>query len=282
MNVSLLTYTPEARELLLFSKQTRLSMDSGLMQEIRDWPEDRKQKELDYMLNTIESSWEFVDYTFSICDVSRAFTHQLVRTRDASYAQQSQRTVGMEDFMYVLPEAFLDPASSDNPADEQEINPLQTEYAKIMGAINHGYQRLRELGAAPQDARGVLPTNVATNIMIKANLATLSRMAEKRLCSRTQGEYQNIFRQMRLAIIAVHPWAAPFLRVACAKRGVCQFPNYKECPIKPGIFNPDNGLVWPEVGKEANDWQLPLTKTQIQERWEGMKYEAVPNSEMKR
>lgn len=279
MNVSLLSYTPEARELLLFSKQTRLSMDSGLMDEIRAWPEARKQKELDYMLNTIESSWEFVDYTFSITGVSRAFTHQLVRTRDAGYAQQSQRTVDMDGFDYITPSAFV-PESD-----------LAEMYKGSMRTINNCYQALREYGAAPQDARAVLPTNVSTNIMIKANLATLSRMAEKRLCSRTQGEYQDVFRAMRLAIINVHPWAEPFLRVACAKRGVCQFPNYTECPIKPGIFNPETGGVWPgEFGRSiygeapCGHWPMdrPLTKSEIQIRWEGMKFEAVPKSEMKR
>ena len=264
MQVTLIAHTQNALDLLLFTKQTRLSMDAGLMDEIRNWPEEKKAKELAYMLNTIESSWEFVDYTFSIGAVSRAFTHQLVRTRDGSYAQQSQRTVDMEGFGYVVPDAFVN---------NEEL--LDT-YNVAMEDINQSYYALRSKGANPQDARAVLPTNVETNIICKYNLATLSRMAEKRLCSRTQGEYQNIFREMRKAVLAVHPWAEPFIRVACAKRGVCQFPNYKECPIKPGIFNPDTGGVWPfEDGREYISIR-PLTKNEIQNRWEGMKFEAVP------
>lgn len=290
MNVSLISYTPDALHLLLFTKQTRLSMDSGLMEEIRAWPEEKKMAELDYMLKTIESSWEFVDYTFSLSGVSRAFTHQLVRTRDASYAQQSQRTVNMEGFDYVWPEQF-----------ELDQNFIDA-YTGAMESINDSYQHLIQIGAKPQDARAVLPTNVATNIIVKVNLATLSRMAEKRLCYRTQGEYQTIFRQMRLAVLAVHPWADPFIRVGCAKRGVCQFPNFTECPIKPGIFNPETGEVWPD--KNGNQFQpnrayaythispegkrfpigmalRPLTKSEIQERWESTRFEAVPK-EMKR
>lgn len=260
------------------------------MEEIRAWPEEKKMAELDYMLKTIESSWEFVDYTFSLSGVSRAFTHQLVRTRDASYAQQSQRTVNMEGFEYVWPEQF-----------ELDQNFIDA-YAGAMESINDSYQHLIQIGAKPQDARAVLPTNVATNIICKMNLATLSRMAEKRLCYRTQGEYQTIFRQMRLAVLAVHPWADPFIRVGCAKRGVCQFPNFTECPIKPGIFNPETGEVWPD--KNGNQFQpnrayaythvspegkrfpigmalRPLTKSEIQERWESTRFEAVPK-EMKR
>ncbi len=94
---------------------------------------------------------------------------------------------------------------------------------------------------------------------------------------------------MRLAIIAVHPWAEPFLRVACAKRGVCQFPNYTECPIKPGIFNPETGGIWPNLDGSpildrimcAGKYVSPLTKSEIQARWEGMKFEAIPKESAK-
>jgi flavin-dependent thymidylate synthase len=275
MDVSIINYTQDALTLLLFTKQTRLKMDAGLMDEIRAWPEERKAKELEYMLGTIESSWEFVDFTFSIELVSRAFTHQLVRTRDGSYAQQSQRTVDMTGFPYVTPETF-----DNNP------ERFETVYHEMMEKINAWYHSLIERGASPQDARAILPTNVATNIICKFNLATLSRMAEKRLCSRTQGEYQNVFRRMREEVLKIYPWCEPFIRVACAKRGVCQFPNYKECPIKPGIFNPDTGGVWPNADGSVNwdrvmcagKYVQPLTKAEIQVRWEGMKFEAVPHA----
>jgi flavin-dependent thymidylate synthase len=270
MNVTLINHTQEARELLLFTKQTRLSMNAGLMDEIRAWPEERKQAELDYMLGTIESSWEFVNYVFSIEGVSRAFTHQLVRTRSGHYAQQSQRTVDMSGFEYVTPDAYDD--GSD----------LQDTFHLIMEGHQQDYETLIRKGSKPQDARAVLPTNVATNIIVGADLRTMSHMAETRLCSRTQGEYQTVFRLARARVLEAHPWAEPFIRVACAKRGVCQFPNYEECPIKPGIFNPDTGTCWPGTYDDGrtitlyNDNARPLTKAQIQVRWDGMRFEAVP------
>jgi flavin-dependent thymidylate synthase len=261
VNVTIINYTHDALTLLLFTKQTRLKLNAELMDEIRAWPEERKVKELVYMLGTIESSWEFVDFTFSIDLVSRAFTHQLVRTRDGSYAQQSQRTVDMTGFRYVTPEKDLE------------------RFDEMMEQINAWYHSLIKHGAAPQDARAILPINVATNIICKFNLATLSRMAEKRLCSRTQGEYQNVFRRMREEVLKIYPWCEPFIRVACAKRGVCQFPHYKECPIKPGIFNPDTGGVWPNADGSGNSPGVkPLTREEIQLRWTGMKFEAVPHA----
>ncbi len=266
MKVSLIKYDPEALEVLLFTKQTRLSMDNGLMDEIRAWSPEKKQKELDYMRGTIQSSWEFCDYTFSIEGVSRAFTHQFVRTRAGSYAQQSQRTVDMQGFDYIIPKELENEASFD------ELN----IYNSTMDAINQGYQAMINHGAKPQDARGVLPTNVSTNIIAKFSLRTLADMAKTRLCTRTQGEYQDVFREMRRAVIAVHPWTEPFIRVACAATGVCQFPNYMECPIKPPIFNPDTGMRW-----DGDALAFPATREQIQKHWEVTRFEAVPNQAKK-
>ena len=101
MKVSLLTCTPNAARLLLFSKQTRLNMSPDSFNEINKMPIEKVDEELKYVFGTIASSWEFVDYVFLLTGVSRAFTHDLVRTRQASYAQQSMRAVNMEDFDYV-------------------------------------------------------------------------------------------------------------------------------------------------------------------------------------
>ena len=39
MKVSLISYTPDAVNLLLFTKSTRLNLSPGLMAEIAAWPE---------------------------------------------------------------------------------------------------------------------------------------------------------------------------------------------------------------------------------------------------
>lgn len=199
MKVELISYTDDAVNLLLFTKNTRLMNDDDAYAQIADWSEEKKQEELDYMLKTIRSSWEFIDYTFNIRDVSRGFTHQFVRTRQASYAQQSQRTVDMEGFTYYTPDRYNN-----------------NEYAKLlydqtMELINMRYQQLREMGIPAEDARGILPTNIHTNIVAKFNLRTLSEMAKSRLSPRAQGEYQEVFKLMVAEVVAVHPWAEAFL-----------------------------------------------------------------------
>lgn len=198
MKVKLVECTPNAKDLLIFTKNTRLLNVEDAYDEIKDWPEDKKQEELDYMLQTIKSSWEFIDYVFEIRDVTRAFTHQFVRTRTGSYAQQSQRTVDMEGFGYYTP-----PRISEN-----EI--AKAIYDECMQKINEYYQDLREIVPA-EDARGVLPTNIHTNIVAKFNLRTLHETAKSRLSPRAQGEYQQVFKLMVDEIVKVHPWAEPFL-----------------------------------------------------------------------
>ena len=120
-----------------------------------------------------------------------------MRTRQASYAQQSQRTVDMSGFSYYTP-----------PEIEKDED-AKTYYDECMKTINYYYQKLRKHVPA-EDARGVLPTNIHTNIVAKFNLRTLSEMAKSRLSPRAQGEYQEVFKLMVAEVVKVHPWAEPF------------------------------------------------------------------------
>ena len=92
--------------------------DEDAYSKISAWDDEKKQSELDYMLNTIRSSWEFIDYTFDVKDVTRGFTHQFVRTRQGSYAQQSQRTVDMQGFGYYTPDRIYKESHLDMKAIE--------------------------------------------------------------------------------------------------------------------------------------------------------------------
>lgn len=199
MKVTLINYTPMAVETLLFTKSTRLSMSPGLFMEIMEWPEQKKLDELKYMADTIPSSWEFVDYVFMVEDVSRAYTHQQVRTRAASYAQQSLRVVDRSKFDYVWPQ---------RPISEKATLIIDSVLAHIKSA----YQALVEQeGLATEDARGILPTNIATNIVCKFNLRTMAELARSRTGGRTQGEYISVVNAMCDEVLRVHPWAEHFL-----------------------------------------------------------------------
>ena len=265
MRVTLVSYTQDALDLLLFTKSTRLKLSPRAMDEVKAWPPEKKQAELNYMLGTIKSSWEFVDFVFLIEDVTRAFTHQLVRHRvGTAFAQQAQRVVDMSDFEYVTTGTIKESPSMCNL------------YEMAMDDIADKYQALLKYGANPQDARGVLPTNICTNIIFKANLRTLHHMAAERLCVKAQGEFQDVMRAMRTAVVAVYPWTEPMLRVYCAANGTCCFPNYphQDCPVKGGVYNPASGLRYDEKEELKLD-----TLEEIQANWETHRAEAQPKGE---
>jgi len=241
VKVDLIDYTKNALELLIFSKKTRLLNDASDYHKIFEMSEEEKLKELNYVRGTINSSWEFVDYTFLITKVSRAFTHQIIRHRiGISFAQQAQRVVDASDFEYLSTGACVD----------------SLHYHKGMDGIRENYKKCLANGVNVQDARGLLPTNVLTNILVKANLRTLNTIMGIRLCYKAQGEFQNVARAIRKEIINVHPWAESFLEVYCVDKGICAFPNYKECPVLPVLCSIEKSKgfakkVWSETQHEA-------------------------------
>lgn len=199
MKVTIINKTENAEDLLIFTKNTRLNMSAGLMEEIHNWPEDRKRAELDYMASTIKSSWEFVDVVFLIEGVTRATAQQITRTRNASYAMQSQRVVDARDI----------PVTNPIPS-ENEINHYL--YEDAIWAAKSFYTRLADNGAPLEDARGVLPINTQCNLVAKYNLRALTDVVKARKSLRAQGEYANIARKMEEAVIEVWPWTVAFFK----------------------------------------------------------------------
>lgn len=198
------TVNPEWRavDLLLFTKNTRLNMSPALLDDIRCWPEEKKLEELEYMANTIPSSWEFCHYTFLIEGVTRAFTHQFVRTRTNSFAQQTMRVLDVSEGRGW--DYLAGPSIKKDPM-------LTAIYEQEMEDIALTYKDLIAKGAAIEDARGVLPTNILTNIVVDTSLRTFVETVQKRSSPRTQGEYRDVLEAMKAEVKKVHPWIDIFL-----------------------------------------------------------------------
>ena len=220
MNISLINYTQHAKELLIFSKNTRHLTNTITFADIKRLTDEEKDEQIGYVFSTIGSSLEFVNYTFLLQDVTRALTHQLVRHRvGTSFAQQSLRVAPADNFSYLIPDNI-----------EENMFTLAI-YNSTMGTIQENYNLMLEKGADIQDARGVLPTNICTNILMGINLRAFSTMMETRLCVRAQGEFQEAAMNMRELLLEIHPWAEPVLYPPCVSKGLCQFPRFK-CPLK--------------------------------------------------
>lgn len=210
MKVTLIEYSgsgwpdpaQRAADVMIFTKQTRLNMIPGLLDEIAAWPAEKKLEELRYMANTIPSSHEFCDYTFLIEGVTRAFTHQLVRTRTASFAQQTMRVLDVS----------TGPGWEYATGPSIELNPaLSVNYKATMAHIDRAYKMLIKDGAKIEDARGILPTNILTNIVMKINMRNFVELVKKRSSPRTQGEYREALDLMKTAALNVHPWLQLFI-----------------------------------------------------------------------
>ena len=90
--------------------------------------------------------------------VDRGVSHELVRHRIASFAQESTRYVNYSK----VDNKMKNMGSS-------EIALILDEWTKAMEDAEKHYMRMLELGATPQIARSVLPNSTKTDITITAN-----------------------------------------------------------------------------------------------------------------
>lgn len=91
----------------------------------------------------------------------RGVTHELVRHRLASFAQESTRYVKYDgDTEFIRP--VFDWGQIDCPKNENWC-------IAMLDAERH-YKQLIELGCSPQEARSVLPNSLKTEIIVTANI----------------------------------------------------------------------------------------------------------------
>jgi flavin-dependent thymidylate synthase len=206
VKVSLINYTgcghpnPNfAAAVLAYTKNTRLEQGEEGFAKFLAMSTEELQPELDYIAGTLRSSWEFISFHFQINGVTRAFTHQFVRTRTASYAQQAQRVVDLSEMEVLKPDSI---ASS----------PIASQaWDDAVGAIQRAYVVGQKNGAPNQDCRGIVPTNILTNISVSMNLRTLADLVGKRQNLRAQGEYAEVVIGMVRCAYEVMPWIDKFL-----------------------------------------------------------------------
>lgn len=118
----------------------------------------------------IEHSFLSVKFT-----VDRGVSHELVRHRIASFAQESTRYCNYAKDKFGAECAFIDLEPGimlDNKMKKmsgEEIALVMAEWTSAMEDAERHYMRLLELGATPQIARAVLPNSIKTEITVSAN-----------------------------------------------------------------------------------------------------------------
>lgn len=107
------------------------------------------------------------------CD--RGVSHEMVRHRIASFAQESTRYVNYAKEKFGKEIAvidLMDGINIDNTMknfDADHIGMIYSEWLRAMEDAERHYMKMIELGAPPQIARSVLPNSTKTNITITAN-----------------------------------------------------------------------------------------------------------------
>ena len=104
-------------------------------------------------------------YSFSIkfiCD--RGVSHELVRHRMASFAQESTRYCNYSKDKFGNELTFIKPCFWEENTHEY------FSWCESMGNAEKGYFELLKLEATPEKARSVLPNSIKTEIVMTANL----------------------------------------------------------------------------------------------------------------
>lgn len=103
--------------------------------------------------------FEFADMTVDFI-TNRGVTHELVRHRIVSYAQESTRYVAYDDDV-----VFIEPVWGDNVREED-----RDIFVAACSAAERAYKLLRDAGWDAQQAREVLPHALKTEIRVKTNI----------------------------------------------------------------------------------------------------------------
>ena len=146
-----------------------------------------------------------------------------MRHRIASFSQQSQRYVRMNDPEWVVPDSI-----GDDPGSLMLFSEAVSKAAEV-------YNELVSRGVPEEDARFVLPNASETNIVVSMNLRELVHASSLRLCHNAQWEIRGVFEGMVQALSSSDElyWFADFMRPKCFKAGKCdEVKPCRELPYK--------------------------------------------------
>lgn len=164
----------------------------------QDWEE--------MMKGGLQTALETQVIVFAVKGVSRTCTHQLVRSRRASFHQQSQRA----SFMGKAPE-FRMPESVWR-------EPMARDYwLQTVRECWRAYNVACEQGVSYQDARFILPEGTTNFIMLEYPVREFLNVYAYRGCSMFQWEIVDVMRKCRAALVADHPWIEPYVKISCEK-----------------------------------------------------------------
>lgn len=153
----------------------------------------------EYLANLLSSLHgsvlEHANYTFAFRNVSRVFTHELVRHRAGSaFSQESLRYVRLTDIGFRVPSA-LEPIREQVISLVEQLEEFQVSAAERLGLDDEGvpFSVKKEVTSA---LRRLAPIGLSTDIVWTANLRTLRHVIEMRTSPGAEEELRTVFDQV--------------------------------------------------------------------------------------
>jgi len=219
MNVKLIGFTPDPEKIPAMA--AKLTHSKTKPQDLGKTSNKELKAILEQVVNLGHTSVvEHASFTFAISDVSRSLTHQLVRHRIASFSQQSQRYVNLNEPNYVTPPKIA------------KGKQMKKAYDQTMKMIWKEYNKLLQMDIPAEDARYVLPNATCTNIIVTMNARSLLNFFELRCCLHAQWEIRTLANLMLKEVKKAAPTIFKNAGPLCKSKKVCP-ENKKECPLYP-------------------------------------------------
>lgn len=256
--VRLISITPDPLGKLAFLNGTYKGVFYDSQEDPRITDQDRMQAWVDMHNTHLQAPLEAIKFHFRFDGVDRAFTHQLVRYRTAMFAQESLRfsVVGdLEHNVTLPPSLFGTNPSLHEMEDEKAINNSikdiveSTEYLYAskeqrwrmlhdytVRIIDHVYTHQIETGMPAEEARGLLPTEVATRINWLTDFRNMKEGAGQRLCTQAQFHWRLIWNGIVQAIAGYsdgnpdNDWQFQLMAQSSYFRPICY--QLGRCPMK--------------------------------------------------
>jgi len=135
---------------------------------------------------------EHANYSFALRNVSRVFTHELVRHRAGSaFSQESLRYVRLTEIGFRVPPA-LEPIREQVLSLVEQLEEFQITAADALGLDDDGvpFHIKKEVTSA---LRRLAPTGLSTDIIWTANVRTLRHVIEMRTAEGAEEELRLVF-----------------------------------------------------------------------------------------
>lgn len=217
MKVKLLAHTPQPEKVIAMAAKLCYS-PVGVDEIEKNLTDESVEKFLNMLIDMgHESPLEHVTFTFGIEGISRSCSHQIVRHRIASFSQQSQRYVKLNQFEYIIPpqiekieeakKLFIESMKRDQEDYDRLVEMLFEKHYKELLAQgkNENQAKSQAEKIAIEDARYVFPNACETKMVFTINVRSLYNFFEHRCCERAQWEIRELATQMLKQVKEVAP-----------------------------------------------------------------------------